>query len=60
MTAHFPVKDHRREWVTPTLEGHTTLTELTQAPLPQPLALLFLQASISQCFDQNGTPIPCS
>lgn len=59
MMEYPPVNDHRREWVTPTLEGHSTLTELTQVPLPQPLALLFLQASISQCFDQNGNPVTC-
>ncbi|MEO6211233.1 MAG: hypothetical protein ABIQ10_14045 [Gemmatimonadaceae bacterium] len=49
----------RRAWVTPSLAGHSTLTALTQAPLPQPLSLLFLQSS-TQCFDQNGNPVtPC-
>lgn len=60
MTEFFPVNDRRREWVTPILVGHSTLTELTQVPLRQPLGLLFLQGSISQCFDENGNPVtPC-
>jgi len=54
-------RDHseRRPWVAPNLVPHSTLTELTQSALPQPLSLLFLQASISQCFDHNGNPTPC-
>lgn len=52
-----PHCSQRRRWVTPSLAGHSTLTELTQVPLPQPLALLFLQTS--QCFDQDGNPAPC-
>jgi len=47
----------RRTWVAPSLAGHSTLTELTQVPLSQPLSLLFLQTS--QCFDQDGNPVPC-
>ena len=52
--------DHaeRRRWVAPTLAPHSTMTVLTQSPLPQPLSLLFLQSSI-QCFDHNGNPVPC-
>jgi len=48
----------RRRWVAPNLAPHSTLTTLTQMPLPQPLSLLFLQASV-QCFDHNGNPAPC-
>lgn len=48
----------RRHWITPSLAPHSTLTTLTQLPLPQPLSLLFLQSS-RQCFDQNGTPVAC-
>lgn len=60
MMEFFPANDQRRAWVAPTLAGHTTLTELTQVPLPQPLALLFfLQSpSPSQCFNQNGDGNP--
>jgi hypothetical protein len=50
----------RRPWAAPTLAPHSTMTELTKVPLPQPLSLLFLQLSTSQCFDQNGVPVtPC-
>jgi hypothetical protein len=49
----------RRSWVTPMLEPHSTMTVVTQAPLPVPLNLLFLQSSISQCFDINGQPATC-
>lgn len=59
MKEYFPANEHRREWVAPTLACHSTLTELTQVPLRQPLGLLFLQASISQCKDQDGNPVPC-
>jgi len=59
MTEFFPVIVRRREWVTPILAGHSTMTELTQVPLRQPLGLLFLQASISQCKDENGNPVAC-
>jgi hypothetical protein len=48
----------RRNWLAPLLAPHSTLTTLTQVPLPQPLSLLFLQSS-RQCFDQNGDPAPC-
>jgi hypothetical protein len=53
------LRSARRPWIAPCLAPHSTLTVLTQAPLPQPLSLLFLQASISQCKDQNGNPVPC-
>jgi hypothetical protein len=49
----------RRAWVQPTLHPHSTLTVVTQATSPAPLTLLFLQASVSQCFDGSGNPIPC-
>jgi hypothetical protein len=52
------VSSKRRKWVAPTLAPHSTLTVLTQSALPQPLSLLFLQASI-QCFNHNGNPVPC-
>jgi hypothetical protein len=48
----------RKRWIAPTLAPHSTMTVLTQSPLPQPLALLFLQSSI-QCFNHNGNPVPC-
>jgi hypothetical protein len=48
----------RRRWIAPALAPHSTLTVLTQSALPQPLSLLFLQASI-QCFNHNGNPVPC-
>lgn len=48
----------RRHWVAPALASHSTLTELTQVPLRQPLSLLFFQASV-QCFNHNGNPVPC-
>lgn len=51
-------RSERRRWVAPSVAPHSTLTVLTQAPLPQPLSLLFLQSSI-QCFDHNGNPAPC-
>lgn len=51
-------RSERRRWVAPSVAPHSTLTVLTQAPLPLPLSLLFLQASI-QCFDHNGNPAPC-
>ena len=50
---------HRRAWVTPMLEPHSTMTVVTQAPVPAPLNLLFLQSSISQCFDANHQPVTC-
>jgi hypothetical protein len=44
----------RRPWIAPVLETHSTFTTVTQT------ALLFLQASISQCFDaQLGHTVPC-
>ena len=49
----------RRAWVTPMLEPHSTMTVVTQAPVPVPLNLLFLQSSISQCFDANHVPVTC-
>jgi len=52
------VHPQRRSWISPSLAPHSTLTVLTQTPLPQPLSLLFLQSSI-QCFDHNGNPVPC-
>jgi hypothetical protein len=48
----------RRRWVAPCLAPHSTLMTLTQVSLPQPLSLLFLQASV-QCFNHNGNPVPC-
>jgi hypothetical protein len=48
----------RRTWIAPSLAPHSTLTVLTQSALPQPLSLLFLQASV-QCFNHNGNPAPC-
>jgi hypothetical protein len=48
----------RRRWVAPSVTPHSTMTVLTQSPLPQPLSLLFLQSSI-QCFNHSGTPVPC-
>jgi hypothetical protein len=59
MTQHFPQDHKRRAWVAPNLADHSTMTELTQMPHAQPLSLLFLQASISQCKDQDGNPVPC-
>ena len=50
---------HRRAWVTPMLEPHSTMTVVTQAPVPAPLNLLFLQSSISQCFDAFHNVVPC-
>jgi hypothetical protein len=50
-------RSERRRWIVPTLAPHSTLTVVTQVPLPQPLSLLFLQSS--QCFDQDGVPKPC-
>jgi hypothetical protein len=44
----------RRPWIAPVLETHSTFTTVTQT------ALLFLQASISQCVDAvTGAPVPC-
>jgi hypothetical protein len=44
----------RRPWIPPALETHSTFTTVTQT------ALLFLQASISQCFDAvTGQHVPC-
>jgi hypothetical protein len=44
----------RRPWIAPALETHSTFTTVTQT------ALLFLQASISQCFDAvTGAHVPC-
>lgn len=45
----------RRVWVAPCLELHSTLTSLTQSAA----SLLFLQASIQQCFDERGRPVTC-
>jgi len=50
---------HRLRWVVPSLALHSTLTILTQSPLPQPLNLLFLQASLIQCKNQDGNIVPC-
>ena len=50
-------RDARRPWITPVLEAQSTLTTVTQAASPVPLALLFLQNS--QCFDAHGVPVPC-
>mgnify|MGYP001556422200 CR=1 FL=1 len=47
----------RRGWVPPVLELHSGMTEVTKAPMPVPMNLLFLQASISQCFDANHNPV---
>ena len=49
----------RRAWVTPMLEPHSTMTVVTQVPVPAPLNLLFLQSSISQCFDAFKNVVPC-
>ncbi len=49
----------RRRWIAPTLAAHSTLTVVTQAPLPVPLNLLFLHASLTQCFNSSGAPVPC-
>jgi hypothetical protein len=50
----------RRRWIVPSVTPHSTLTSLTQMPLRQPLSLLFLQTSLSQCFDKDGVPVhPC-
>jgi hypothetical protein len=44
----------RRRWIAPALETHSTFTTVTQT------ALLFLQASISQCFDAvTGAHVTC-
>lgn len=44
----------RRRWIPPVLETHSTFTTVTQT------ALLFLQASVSQCFDAvTGQHVPC-
>jgi len=44
----------RRPWIATALETHSTFTTVTQT------ALLFLQASISQCFDSvTGQHVPC-
>jgi hypothetical protein len=51
--------ESRRSWVTPVLEPHSTMTAVTQTPVPVPLDLLFLQSSISQCFDANHQPVTC-
>jgi hypothetical protein len=50
-------RDARRPWITPVLQAQSTLTTVTQAASPVPMALLFLQNS--QCFDAFGHPIPC-
>ncbi len=49
----------RRLWISPVLAPHSTLTTMTQVPPHRPLSLLFLQSSITQCFDHNGNPAPC-
>ncbi|MEO9116232.1 MAG: hypothetical protein ABI311_08725 [Gemmatimonadaceae bacterium] len=49
----------RRGWMAPSLAPHSTMTELTQSPLPQPLSLLFLQSSITQCVNHLGETVPC-
>ena len=50
-------RNARRPWITPVLQAQSTLTTVTQAASPVPMALLFLQNS--QCFDAFGHPIPC-
>lgn len=49
----------RRRWLRPTLVSHSTLTVVTQANLPLPLNLLFLQQSLSQCIGSNGDHVAC-
>lgn len=51
-------RSDRRVWIAPALFPHSTMTELTQSPLRQPLSLLFLQSSV-QCFNHLGNPVPC-
>ena len=45
----------RRLWIAPILAPHSSLTALTQSAV----SLLFLQASISQCFDERARPVAC-
>lgn len=45
----------RRTWVAPSVAPHSTMTTLTQSTA----GLLFLQASIQQCFDERGRPVAC-
>ena len=49
----------RRAWVPPMLALHSTMTEVTLAPVPMPMNLLFMQSSISQCFDAHNNPVTC-
>lgn len=48
----------RKPWLQPTLSPHSTMTTVTQAAVPGPLMLLFLDASTTQCFSPDG-PIQC-
>jgi hypothetical protein len=48
-----------REWTAPTLVRHETLGALTQSALPGHFNLLFLQASMTQCFGPTGQPRRC-
>jgi hypothetical protein len=45
----------RRSWIAPCLEPHSSLTTVTQSAV----SLLFLQASVQQCFDERGRPVAC-
>lgn len=54
-----PASCDRRRWLRPTLVSHSTLTVVTQANLPMPLNLLFLQLSKSQCIGSDGEHVPC-
>jgi hypothetical protein len=51
------VRKVRRVWVRPILQAQSTMTMVTQAASPLPMALLFFQTS--QCFDAFGNPIAC-
>lgn len=48
----------RRPWLRPELQVESTLTTVTQAGVPGPLSLLFLDLSAAQCFDSHGNPYP--
>ena len=45
----------RRRWIAPCLEPHSTMTTVTQSAV----TLLFLQASVTQCFNERGRPVAC-
>jgi hypothetical protein len=45
----------RRIWIAPSLAPHSSLTTLTQSTV----SLLFLQASVTQCFNERGVPVTC-